>query len=184
MEFQEIPIRKVSFPGLWAFGFLGFLGLAIPAEAQITSKPSTERSISEKFEAIPLDYTYSQNKTIKGRILDNIKETIPNASILIKGFKISTSTNIDGEFTLLIPDEFTKQKFALVISFIGYQLKDVEIYQSNLPINLGDIFLEESNVLMGEFIVIETKKSFWQKVKGVFSKEDKASCGNETHQHS
>ncbi|WP_373400279.1 hypothetical protein V8V91_12155 [Algoriphagus halophilus] len=49
---------------------------------------------------------------------------------------------------------------------------------------MGDIFLEESGELIGELIVIQTKKSFWQKVKGVFRKEDKASCGNESHQHS
>lgn len=183
---QEVPIRKVSFPGLWAFGFLGLLGLAIPAEAQITSKPQTEKTVAENFEAIPLEYTYSLNKTIKGRIIDNNKETIPAASVLIKGFKISTTTNIDGEFTLLIPDEFTKEKFDVVLSFIGYKLKEIEISQSVLPLNVGDVYLEEEedDVFMGEVIVIQTKKSIWQKVKGVFRKEDKASCENESHQHS
>lgn len=181
---QEIPTKKVSFPGLWAFGFLGFLGLAIPVEAQITSKPKTEKTMAEKFEPLPLEYTYSQNKTIKGRILDNFKEPIPSASVIIRGFKISTTTNIDGEFTLLIPDEFTKQKFALSISFVGFLTKEIELSQLNTPVSLDNIFLEASNEVLGEYVVLKTKKSIWQKVKGVFRKEDKASCGNESHQHS
>lgn len=186
LEVQEIPPRKVSFPGLWAFGFLGFLGLAIPAEAQTTFKPRTEKVFGEKNDPLPLDPTEAQNKTIKGRIIRYYfkdKEPIPGALVQIKGQKSGVSTDIDGYFELEISDSLVNQKNSLIVSFIGFKVKEVIFYDTQLPLQLGEIEIEEDeNMILGEVIYI--KPTLRQKVKGIFRKKDKASCGNESHQHS
>ena len=58
-----------------------------------------------------------QTMTISGVVKDENGESVPGASVYIKGNnKLGTVTDIDGRFTLKAPAGQT-----LVVSFIGYQ---------------------------------------------------------------
>lgn len=186
LESQVNPTRKVSFPGIWTFGFLGFLGLAIPAEAQTTSKPKTEKALVEKCEPFPLEYSYKKNKTIKGVVLDQDGEApVPGSMISVLGYCFGTTSDINGEFELKIPDEFNRKEFKINISSLGYRVAEIPIKQFDLPKSIGKILVEfnTGDMLTGEVIIIAQKTSFWQNVKGIFRKEKIANCGNESHQH-
>jgi hypothetical protein len=93
----------------------------------------------------------------------NIKEPLPYASIKIKGTEIVTSTNFDGEFELLIPNELTDLNTkTIVIDFAGFISKEITLssFKSNQKM---EIFLEVG-ALSGELIVVE-KRTFFQKIK-------------------
>ena len=68
--------------------------------------------------SIPLCSVYSQNRTIKGRIIDKeTGEALIGASVVVQGSEqIGTITNLDGDFILSIPNG--KQK--IVVSYLGY----------------------------------------------------------------
>lgn len=93
----------------------------------------------------------AQDITLSGRITDaETKESLPFASLWIKGKTIGTITNAHGEFDFHIPAEFTNE--TLVISMLGY--KDFESVVGALsthePLLIG---LENSLVLLNELIV-------------------------------
>lgn len=56
---------------------------------------------------------------IRGMVVDSNREPIPGASIIVKGTRTGTSTNIEGEFTLDVKND----KVTLEVSFIGMKNK-------------------------------------------------------------
>lgn len=65
-----------------------------------------------------------QQLSIKGKVIDSETLTgFPGVNIVVKGTTIATMTNIDGEFSLNVPDS----KATLTFSFIGYVPQDVSV---------------------------------------------------------
>lgn len=60
---------------------------------------------------------------IRGMVVDANKEPIPGASIIVKGTRTGTSTNIEGEFTLDVKSD----KVALEVSFIGMKKQTLQV---------------------------------------------------------
>ncbi len=58
---------------------------------------------------------YAQ-KTVTGTVLDEFGMGLPGVSILVKGTTTGTATNIDGKYSLNVPND----QATLVFSFIGY----------------------------------------------------------------
>ena len=61
--------------------------------------------------------TEKRDNRIHGTVVDSNKEPIPGASIIVKGTRTGTSTNIEGEFTLDVKSD----KVTLEISFYWYE---------------------------------------------------------------
>lgn len=57
---------------------------------------------------------YSQNKVIKGRIISDFLETMPNVSIIINDSVVISKTDLDGFFIVSIPVSITKISFKSV----------------------------------------------------------------------
>ncbi len=64
-----------------------------------------------------------QQRTISGVVTDKNGETLPGATVSIKGTTVSTTTDFDGKFTLAV-NENSK---VLVVSFLGFEPKEVLI---------------------------------------------------------
>ena len=60
---------------------------------------------------------------VRGMVTDSHGEPIPGASIIVKGTRTGTSTNIEGEFTLDVKSD----KVALEVSFIGMKKQTVQV---------------------------------------------------------
>lgn len=96
---------------------------------------------------------------------------LPGANIVLKGTTIGTSTNFDGKFEFPKP---LKEGDILVVSYLGYVTKEIKINKAQTELNaILNINMEEdlSCVLLGEVEVNEvykSKRSFWQKIKGIF----------------
>lgn len=64
-----------------------------------------------------------RDNRIRGTVIDSNKEPILGASIIVKGTRTGTSTNIEGEFTLDVKDD----KVTLEISFIGMKKQTLQV---------------------------------------------------------
>ena len=90
----------------------------------------------------------AQNRTITGTVLDaTLGEGIPGATVIIKGTTRGVPTDLDGKFSI----EVQPGDKILVISFVGYNTKEVEIgNQTNITVNLEeDIQSLEEAVVIG-----------------------------------
>ncbi|AWI24776.1 TonB-dependent receptor [Flavobacterium pallidum] len=69
---------------------------------------------------------FAQNKgTVSGTITDKDmnNETLPFASVTLKGTSIGSSTDIEGKYTLTAPEG----TYTMVISFVGYETQEVAV---------------------------------------------------------
>jgi iron complex outermembrane receptor protein len=77
--------------------------------------------------------TFSQTKTITGKILDDKGAPVIGASITVKGSKSGSSSHPDGTFQLTVPSTAT----TLVISSVGFASQEVAIGdQTTLSVSL------------------------------------------------
>jgi len=97
--------------------------------------------------------TFAQ-RTVTGSITDVNGEALIGANVLAKGTSMGTITDIDGSFTLEVPDDNN----TLVISYTGYQTQEVDITgQSNVSITMAEGELLDEIVVTGLGIKKEKK---------------------------
>jgi len=121
--------------------------------SQIYSKPNLSQiSQTEIFS------NKNQNDTIiiKGNVTES-KLPLPGTTVLLKGTKIHTQTDFDGNFTIEIPQKFKNKKIILIFSYIGMHSKEVIIKNPKKKLNIE----LESEWIIGEFV---EKKSFLRRL--------------------
>ena len=69
----------------------------------------------------------AQTRTVTGKVTDASGNPVPNASVMIKGTRTGTTTNVSGNFSLAVPTSAT----ALVISGVGLAAQELTLTQSN-----------------------------------------------------
>ena len=76
------------------------------------------------------------NSTVTGKIIDaRTKEALIGATVTIKGTTNGNATDQDGQFKLLTGQ---KLPFTVVVSFLGYQTKEVIVSDNNTEIQLEE----------------------------------------------
>ena len=90
----------------------------------------------------------SAQTTVSGRVLDGAANNEPaiGASILVAGTQVGTITDMDGHFSLEVPEG----KFILQISMVGYKTQVVNIRGKERV----DVTLQEDTQLMDEVVVV------------------------------
>ncbi len=92
-------------------------------------------------------------QVLKGVVKDEkSKEVLIGATISIKGSTIGTTTDIDGNFNLETQGQ--RAPFTIVVTYIGYQLKEINIQNPNTPLQ---IFLSTNEKLLKEVSVVESR---------------------------
>ncbi len=108
--------------------------------------PEKSASIDEISVPVP-NATEPQEQIIKGKVTDAEKnEGLPGVSILLKGTQKGTSTNVNGEFSLAVPDN----NAVLVFSFVGYEPQEM-VVGSRTQINIS---LKTDTKALGEVVVV------------------------------
>lgn len=97
----------------------------------------------ESKEAIPL--IQQKGRTINGVVKDAKGETIIGANVSVKGTTIGTITDIDGKFTLDVPEGSKLQ-----VSYIGYLTQDITV-GNNTSLNIK---LLEDTQNLDEIVVV------------------------------
>ncbi|MEX0883415.1 MAG: carboxypeptidase-like regulatory domain-containing protein [Cyclobacteriaceae bacterium] len=106
---REIPgiqntIRRMNLTVfLMAFSVItGFAGNPYPQ----TKKPNLVFNNDVKKEVLQ-DTEVIQEKIVTGTIIDDAGETIPGVSVIIKGTSQGTVTDLDGKYSIKVPDNNT-----------------------------------------------------------------------------
>ena len=80
--------------------------------------------------------------TVRGTVTDETEAGLPGATIIVKGTAQGTTSDIDGNFSISVPDQNT----ILVISFIGYESQEIPVANQsviNVKLNPSTESLEE-----------------------------------------
>lgn len=99
----------------------------------------------------------AQTKTITGVVTSGMDDSpIPGVSIILKGSTLGTITNIDGEYTLKVPEDGA----TLVFQFIGMKTQEIAIEgQSSINVVMEeDVFGIDEVVVSGVAGTTEKKK--------------------------
>ncbi|WEK18981.1 MAG: TonB-dependent receptor [Candidatus Pedobacter colombiensis] len=129
---------------------------------KVTNKPLTE-VLDECFADQPFTYAIEDKiitiinrpvnevlkqeplRVIKGLIKDSQGKPLPGASIVVLGTRRAAQANTEGNFTIVVTD-----KSIIRVSMIGFESIDVPVNdQKELT-----IILKESNMELGEFVVV------------------------------
>ena len=101
---------------------------------------------------------------VKGTVIDKTGESVIGASIQVKGTTQGTITDIDGKFSLGVPDK----KSVIVISFIGYATKELQVD----PSKPRSIVLEEDTKVLDEVVVVGYQEVRKKDLTGSVAKAD------------
>jgi TonB-dependent SusC/RagA subfamily outer membrane receptor len=104
---------------------------------------------------------------VRGQVKDAKGETLPGVSIKVKGTDIGASSDIDGKYTLNVPDNAI-----LVFTYIGYITKEVPV-NNQATVN---VILDASSTSLSEVVVTalgiqRESKSLTYATQGVSAKE-------------
>ena len=99
-----------------------------------------ERSVTEEL-------SLEQNITIIGKVTSAEDETgLPGVNVIVKGTALGTVTDVEGNYSLDVPDEST----ILVFSSVGYTLKEVTVGSQTVI----DIVMSPDLTALDEIVVI------------------------------
>lgn len=98
-----------------------------PGQETASNTPSTLNDLSPTS-----DRNRASQETITGKVRDENSQPLPGVNILLKGTNVGTSTDANGSFSLIAPENGT-----LVLSYIGFATQEVAINgRTNLEIQL------------------------------------------------
>ena len=109
--------------------------------------------------------------SVVGRVVDASGEPLIGVNILLQGTTTGTLTNIDGEFAMDVPSSSS----VLVISYIGYQTKELSAGNGNL----GVITLDEVVQDIDEIVVVGYGVQKKSHLTGAVSKYSDENIGNQ-----
>lgn len=84
--------------------------------------------------------------TITGKVTDSNQESLPGVSVVVKGTTVGTVTQIDGNFSLSVPENAQ----TIVFSFIGMKTAEEEINGRSTI----DITMEDESIGVDEVVVV------------------------------
>ncbi len=125
----------------------------------------------ERFSSSSAQNISTENIKVQGIVKDEKGNSIPGATILVKGTTIGTATDIDGKFTLDVPEGAT-----LVVSFVGYTTAEYKVGNQQVL----QIVLKEDAAQLDEVVVVgygSQKKSDLTGAISSLSSEDLTSGG-------
>jgi len=90
--------------------------------------------------------TMFAQRTIQGRISENTGEGLIGATVLVQGTSIGTATDMDGNYSLQVPENAS----TLIFSYTGFQTQVIEIGVSNVI----DVVMLADYVTINEIVVL------------------------------
>ena len=95
----------------------------------------------------PSNMTQKVADKVTGKVMTADGEPLAGASVMIRGTKIGTTADIDGNYSINAPGE--GESYVLVFQYLGMRTKEITVSRQRLL----DVRLEEDNELEGSVIV-------------------------------
>lgn len=95
------------------------------------------------------EITPQSSRIVKGNVTDENGDPLPGVSVLIKGTSVGVATDVNGNFSITLPDS---KEYTLIFSFIGMQRKEVKC-TDNKPLKIK---MELDAAQLEEVSVVET----------------------------
>lgn len=96
---------------------------------------------------------FGQTTTITGKVFDSDNnEGLFSANVVLQGTTIGTTTDFDGNFSLIVPD--TGNSLTLLVSYVGYQDKLIELSKPYGPV---DVSLDLT-IISGQEVVVTASR--------------------------
>lgn len=89
---------------------------------------------------------FSQDRALTGIVKDEAGETLPGATVAVKGSEVYSITNVDGIFAITVPAGFT----TLIVSYVGMETREVALGVSNFI----EVDLLPSATALSELVVV------------------------------
>jgi TonB-linked SusC/RagA family outer membrane protein len=89
---------------------------------------------------------FAQNKSIRGTVVDVTGDPLIGVNVSVKGTTIGTITDLDGKYTLQVPNDNS----ILIFSFIGYKKEEVTVGTNSVI----DMTLKDDTQLIDEVVVV------------------------------
>ncbi|WP_054411836.1 SusC/RagA family TonB-linked outer membrane protein [Hymenobacter sp. DG25A] len=114
----------------------GWPTLVVPAQAALPASLSPAALVQAS----------AADVTVSGRVTQPNGDGLPGVTIVVKGTTRGTSTNSNGNFTIVAPEGST-----LIFSYVGYQRQEVPITGANASLN---VTLLEDLQALNEVVVV------------------------------
>ena len=85
------------------------------------------------------------DRTVSGTVTDEKGEGLPGVSIVLKGSTRGSTTDVNGQFKILVPQNAT-----LTISFVGYEKQEIAVGNRSTV----DVKLTADNKSLDEVVVV------------------------------
>lgn len=97
--------------------------------------------------------------TVSGIVVDSKGKSIKDVNVLVQGSRLGASTDTDGRFIL---QNIGGEKVTLIFSHISYPTvsRDVEISDSGVDIDIGEIAFSKSSPVVADPIIITATRTF------------------------
>lgn len=96
---------------------------------------------------------FSQQRTIKGKVTSQDGSPLANATVMIAGQNRAVNTDAQGAFSIQVPENATQ----LVISYVGYETRTVDISTSFMDISLQSSDKTLTNVVIVGYGTVKKK---------------------------
>ncbi len=126
---------------------LSELLMKISGETDLTFRRVNDNIFIRKREGQlePVEEIISDQIQITGQITDENGEALPGASIVVQGTTEGTTTDMDGNYSLIVPNDAT-----ISISFVGYTTQEIVVGARTVI----DIQMEPDSEQLEEIIVV------------------------------
>lgn len=145
------------------------IGRQIVLTPQPVKEPDADQAVIDPLQVPTTD------RRIQGTVFDESGEGLPGVSVLVKGTQTGTITDINGAFSIVVPN----QESVLVFSFVGYITQEITVgNQSNITLDL-----EVDQKILEEVVVVGFGTQKKQSVVGAIvqtTNEDLRRTGNVT----
>ncbi len=112
--------------------------------------------------------SFAQNTDIKGKVYDSqTREPLPFVNVKYKGGKLYTTTDLEGNFSLVTP---FPPSDSMEVSYIGYLVKNLKIKKGVTQVI--NIYLETDQQVLGEVTILPGENPAHRILKKVIARKD------------
>lgn len=106
--------------------------------------PSNEKpEVAQKYEEVANSKTLQMGKTVTGKVVDENHQPLPGVSVKCDNGRMGTYTDMNGEFTFVLPENHGQY---LTFSYIGMQQQKVKLTSKNAK-NMQIVMHEDAGAL-------------------------------------